>query len=319
MKIIFDTDTSIDDALALLYLQACNDLDLLCITTGTGNANVEQCTRNARSLRDMLGIDVPVYRGSETTYKGDVSEQYPESVYGENGLGDVPIPLPPSDPDYGSAVSALSHHAHKYPGEVTLVAGGRLTNVALAMLKDPFFARQLKQIVIMGGTWQHPGNVTEWAEFNILGDPEAADEVFRSGVPLTMVGLDVTSQTRMSPDFLNPITVQLNRFAPGLGDFFTDISSVYASYHLKTHGQQGFPVQDASAIAFAAHPELFTTVTGQLESVLKGDDRGRTLFSETVDGPHRVCVAVASEKLLEDYAASVISYYQDGLGPNIKS
>ena len=304
-KVIFDTDPGIDDAMALLYLHACDDLELLAMTTTPGNADLDQCTRNALILCEMFGIDVPVYRGAATAMDGTTSGEYPDFVHGADGLGDVGLPEVHRDVASPDAASALIESSKEHAGELTLLAVGRLTNVALAVRQDPGFAERLREIVIMGGTHEHPGNVTPWAEANIMGDPEAAEIVFRTGVPLTMVGLDVTTQTRMSHEYLEPIAASLG----GMGDFILAINKTYADYHIRTEGRHDFPVHDSSAVAYTAHREWFGTLTGNLSCVLDGDQRGRTVFRQASAGPHKVCMSVKSEAMLQDYADRVADFY----------
>lgn len=303
-KVVFDTDPGIDDAMALLYLNACDNINLLAITTILGNADIEQCTRNALILRDMFDIDVPVYRGASHHINGSEPDDYPDFVHGTDGLGDVGLPEFEGDIEPQDATSALIDLSKEHAGKLTLLAVGRLTNVALAVQQDPEFAGRLKEIIIMGGSAEHPGNVTPWAEANIIGDPEAAEVVFQTGAPLTMVGLDVTTQTRMSHEYLEPI-------ARGLpfGDFMLAINRTYADYHVRSENRHDFPVHDSSAIAFTTRPDLFGRVRGQLSCTLEGEERGRTVLAEDPSGPHEVCMEVDSEKMLEDYAESIRRFY----------
>ena len=304
-KVILDTDPGIDDAMALLYLNACEDLKLIAMTTTPGNADIDQCTRNALILCEMFGIDVPVHKGPPEAMNGTITGDYADFVHGADGLGDVGLPELRRDiasPDAAGALVALSR-AHA--GELTLLAVGRLTNVALAIQRDSGFAGRLKEIIIMGGAHEHPGNITPWAEANIVGDPEAAEVVFQTGVPLTMVGLDVTTQTRMSHGYLEPLAASLG----GFGDFILAINKTYADYHVRTENRHDFPVHDSSAVAYATHPEWFGTLTGNLRCVLDGEQRGRTLFEESATGPHKVCMSVRSEDMLRDYADRVAGFY----------
>lgn len=303
-KIVFDTDPGIDDAMALLYLNACDDLELLAITTILGNADIEQCTRNALILRDMFQITVPVYEGSATHINGSLPEDYPDFVHGADGLGDVGLPDYQGTVEAETATEALIALSKEHEGELVVLAVGRLTNIALAMDADPGFAARLKEIIIMGGTHEHSGNVTPWAEANIIGDPEAAEQVFRSNVPLTMVGLDVTTQTRMSHEYLAPVFENL-----AFGDFILAINRTYADYHVRTENSHAFPVHDSSAVAYTTRPDMFETVQGSLSCVLDGEQRGRTVLSEDRNSPHKVCIKVDSASLLKDYGKRVSAFY----------
>ncbi len=298
MKAIFDTDPGIDDAMALIYLHGLREkIELLGITTILGNASIEDCTRNARYLCDQFGIDTPVYQGSGVAVDGTTPDDYPDFVHGANGLGDVDIPEPATSLQPESAVDYLINASMQHEGELTLLAVGRLTNVALAMQADSEFAGRLKHIIIMGGAWQCEGNVTPFAEANIIGDPEAAKIVFDSGVPLVMVGLDVTMKTRFTREFLKDLCSELDE----LGEFLYAINRAYAAYHKTSMDWDESPVHDPSAIAYADNPSLFTTAPGRLDCVLEGEERGRTVFIESGDGPHKVCIDVDSDALIERY------------------
>jgi purine nucleosidase len=305
MKVVFDTDPGIDDAMALLYLDACSNLELLGITTTPGNASIEQCTNNALILCELFDISVPIHAGIAETINGIVLTNYPDFVHGTNGLGDITLPATSRQPADTGAVDYLIKSAQEFSSELTLIAVGRLTNLALAIRSDDKFAKNLKQIIFMGGAFKHEGNVTPWAEANIMCDPEAASIVFESGIPLTMVGLDVTMKTRMSHAYLTELTGYLG----DIGSMVKDMNEVYASYYKKEQGLDEFPVHDSSAIAFAHRPEYFAIETGTLSCVLEGDQRGRTTFRPDPQGRHCVCVGVDADALLSDYLDTVKRKY----------
>jgi hypothetical protein len=186
-KIIFDTDPGIDDAMALLFIEASPALDLLAITTIFGNSDIETTTRNALYLKRRFGLSAPVYKGADKPLTRPRNPS-PTFVHGENGLGDVELTgLVPAQPEAKPAHRAIIDIAREHPGEVTLVAVGPLTNLALALKADPEVATLLKAVVIMGGAFGvagKPGNVTPVAEANIWNDPEAADLVFTAPWPV---------------------------------------------------------------------------------------------------------------------------------------
>ena len=232
--------------MALLYLNSIPSVDLLGITTILGNAPIDVCTRNALILCERYGIDVPVYRGSESSVTGQVPAEYPDFVHGTDGLGELDLPEPvkrvEDQPAFEYLVEAVSSH----PREITILAVGRLTNLALAIYAQPDFQDLVKEVIIMGGAVNVPGNVTPWAEANIMGDPEAADIVFRSHLNLTMVGLDVTNATRMSMRYIESLFSDL----PDLSDFILAMNSHYADFYLRSEATDDFPVHDSSAVAF---------------------------------------------------------------------
>ncbi len=199
-KVIFDTDPGVDDAMALLFLHQHPDIDLVGVTSVFGNAAIETTTRNALFLKREWEIPAPVARGAnETIDPHRPHAPWPTFIHGDDGLGNINVP-----DDIG--LSADPRPAHRFiidmvrahPGEITLVAVGRMTNLANALGEAPEIAGLVKSVVIMGGAFDVPGNVTPAAEANIHGDPEAADRVFTAPWPVVVIGLDVTMQTVMT-------------------------------------------------------------------------------------------------------------------------
>ena len=304
-KVIFDTDPGIDDAMALLYLHACDNLELLGITTIFGNASIENCTSNALFLCEQFGVTAPVYRGADRLLTGKKPENYPDFVHGINGLADIDVRVSEKNFEDQDASSFLIESINANPNEITILAVARLTNIALAINKDPNFASRVKEIIFMGGAASCEGNVTPWAEANIIGDPEAASAVFNSGIPLVMVGLDVTLMTRMSNEFLDSLTSDLVH----LQNLLVSINKVYASYYKTSQNWDEFPVHDSSAIAYAKNPNMFGTESDQLSCTLDAEERGRTIFAPGASGSHRVCLTVDSHALLDDYLKTVTAGY----------
>jgi purine nucleosidase len=275
-KVIFDTDPGVDDAMALLFLHRHPEVELLGVTTVFGNASIENTTRNALFLREAFGIDAPVARGADTPYDpARVPHAYPVMVHGENGLGDIPIPeTPPSRPlDHEDAAQFIIDTVRAHPGEVSVVAVGRMTNLANALRRDPAIAGLVKKVVIMGGSFYVPGNVSPAAEANIHGDPEAADAVTTAPWKLTVIGLDVTGQTVMTRTELAAL-----REAGGSDLALLDaLSQDYISFygHLL---EDGMLVHDTCACVALVRPELFETVRGAVRVVCGGIADGQTIL-----------------------------------------
>lgn len=252
MKLIIDTDPGVDDALAIALAQALPAVDFLGMTTVFGNTFVDQSSRNARYIADLIGADVPVAQGAALPFGAD--EYTPSAhVHGHEGLGDITtIPqigtnLPEDAADY------LCRMAADHPGEVTVCAIGPLTNIALAVRRDPAFATRLKQLVIMGGAFECPGNVTPVSEANIYHDIAAADEVFAAGFDLKMVGLNATMQTLLTvADFAR--MAELSR----VGAFVSEISAFYLEFYRSVGVTNGCPMHDATAVLACVWPERFT-------------------------------------------------------------
>ena len=188
--IVLDCDPGIDDAFALFC--ALRYGDLRAVTTVSGNVRIEDTTRNGLHLLDLVGRpDIPVHRGAAVPL--EVEPSFAAYVHGPSGLGAAPTPEPSRTASDTSAVDALLELA----GHVTIVATGPLTNLANAVLADPGFAARAGRIHWMGGSTA-AGNVTDLAEFNAWADPHAVDVVFRSGIPISMYGLNLTHQVRMT-------------------------------------------------------------------------------------------------------------------------
>ena len=258
-KILFDTDPGVDDALALLLLARHPDVELVGITTGFGNADVEVTTRNALLLSALLKIDAPVARGAGRALIRAASPP-PAMVHGRNGLGDADLPkaeLPALDPR--PAHQLIADVLRASPGEVTVIAVGRLTNLALLLMHDPEAAALARRVVLMGGAFGEAGNVTPVAEANVSGDPEAADQVFAAPWDVTAIGLDVTRKIRLSRDELDGWA----RHADPALSLIGQASALYANYH-KRFGLDGCYVHDSSAVAYALTPSSFALSRGPI-------------------------------------------------------
>lgn len=314
-KIIFDTDPGIDDAMALLFLHQSPQVELVGITTGPGNGTIDVTTRNALYLKERFGIAAPVARGAAEPLTG---KTVPPAafVHGQNALGDIPLPehiasVPHDLPAYRFIVET----ARRHPGEISILAVGRMTNLALALREDPEIAKLVEQVVIMGGAFGHnghSGNVSPVSEANIDGDPLAADEVFAAAWPLTAVGLDVTKETRMSNAYLRSLADEGGE----VGQFIWEITRFYEKFHLGRGVQDGIYVHDSSAAAFLLDPSLFVTRTGPIRVVTEGLAIGQTIQKANVlnlphadwDGrpSHAICTHVDSPRLLGFYRQVIL-------------
>lgn len=305
-KIIIDTDPGIDDAMAIAFAYTASDIELLALTTIFGNVSVERATQNAIILRDLMSLDIPVAKGCSKPLVKDL-RPFPAMVHGQNGLGDIPLPPPDSDPTGLDAVSLMIELVNSHPDEVTIVAIGPLTNLAMAIQRDPTFYQNVREIVLMGGAAKTNGNVTPAAEANIFCDPHAADIVFTTDWPVTMVGLDVTHQTIMTDGYLR----QVHKNGKPLGEFIYDISRYYLNYHRETN-IDGLYTHDPSTIAYLIAPDLFTTQKGEVRVCTDGISAGQTIMNY---GKHvyrdtpwndipqtNVCLNVHTEGLLRLYA-----------------
>ena len=255
-----------DDALALLLLSRHPAVELMGVTTGFGNADLATVTRNARLLAALFGIRAPVASGAGRALVR-ASSPPPVTVHGRNGLGDADLPdpaLPRLDPR--PAHRLMADVLRAAPGEVTILAVGRLTNLALLLLHDPEAAALARRVVLMGGAFGGAGgNVTPVAEANVLGDPEAAAQVFDAAWDVTAIGLDATREVRLSREEIGTWAASSD---PGLA-LVGRASKLYVDYHAR-FGLRGCYVHDASAVAYALDPSLFGLTRGPIR-VVTGD------------------------------------------------
>jgi purine nucleosidase len=264
-KIILDCDPGVDDALAIAFALGHPAIDLLGVTTVAGNVNLDKTTANALRVLDYLGAaGVPVTAGCPVPLVRDGRSA--EHVHGADGLGGAGLPPARSDPRPGHATDFIIDTALAAPGEVTLVAVGPLTNIALALRREPALIASVRDFVIMGGS-SGRGNVTPAAEFNIAVDPEAAAIVFTAGWTVTMIGLDVTLQATAGPEVVTQVAA-LGPIADGL--LLPCVRSYADGDRIVTRPgpdpDSGHPaVHDVCAVARVARPDLFGVRPARVE------------------------------------------------------
>ncbi len=310
-KVIFDTDIGIDDAMALLFLHYSPAVDLRAIVTGFGNASVETTTRNALYIKECFGIGAPVYRGAGQPIGERLGEGYPDFVHGSNGLGDIEIAEPAGRAEALPGAQAIVEIARENPQKISIVAVGRLTNLALALELCPELPELIREVVVMGGAFGfngHRGNVSPVAEANIAGDPLAADRVFTSGLRTTIVGLDVTQETIADSQFFDA----LKDNAGSAGDFIVRITRLYLDFHERVTGTRACPVHDSSAVAYLLNSCSYTTRSGIVRVVTGGVAIGQTILGdpaadfETTAWQGKpvcnICTAVKPDTVLDLYA-----------------
>ncbi|MGD0458837.1 MAG: nucleoside hydrolase [Terriglobia bacterium] len=272
-KVVVDTDPGTDDALAILLALNSPELDVKALTVVAGNVVVEQGLENALKLVSLAGrCDVLVARGaSHPLVQKLVTAEF---FHGANGLGNVELPAPACQADTSFAPDLIIKLIHQYPHEITLVPVGPLTNIALALRKDPSIVPLVKEVVLMGGAISG-GNATAAAEANIHNDPEAARGVFEAGWPLTMVGLNVTEKTLFTRADLNRLARTRGRendFAVGVLSFMVDLASKL--------GADGTPMHDPLAVGAVIERSLITTQDMRVEVETRGEfTRGETVAS----------------------------------------
>ncbi|MBK5299111.1 MAG: nucleoside hydrolase [Vicinamibacteria bacterium] len=271
-KVIVDADPGIDDAMAILFALRSPALEVLGITTVFGNAHIDMGTANALRLVELAGRDVPVARGAAHPLILPLAPP-PEFVHGTDGLGNIAQSEPTRQPIEASAAEFIVSTARRYPGEVTLLAIGRLTNLALALALEPRLPALVREVVLMGGSASAGGNVTPVAEANIWGDPHAADIVLGASWKVTMVGLDVTTSVRLGDDRLERMAAR----DPRVGGFVYRITRFYKQFHDSMGVTGGFYVHDPSAVAYLIDPGIFSTDKARVRVVTEGIAMGQTI------------------------------------------
>lgn len=269
---LIDCDPGHDDAIALLLALASPELDVLGVTTVAGNAPLEKTTVNALKVLELVGrIEMPVASGFDRPLYRPL--QIAAHVHGESGLDGPVLPAPKIEAIDLHAVDFLAQKIMESASPVTLVPVGPLTNIAGLLNSYPEVTAEIEQIVLMGGSIG-TGNITPAAEFNIFVDPEAAHRVFHSGLPITMIGLDVTHKALLNADHANSI-----RDGGGVGRFVAELLDFFLVNHPRHYDAGiGAPIHDALAVAHLIWPDLVETeecfVTVETQSDLC---RGRTV------------------------------------------
>jgi inosine-uridine nucleoside N-ribohydrolase len=276
-RVILDTDPGIDDAMALLFLKAQPQIELLAITTVFGNAQVDITTTNALYLTDRFDIDVPVYRGAANPLHIG-RHPSPVAVHGDDGLGAIGSTADfAARPEAGEACDEIIEIVRANPGEVTILALAPLTNLALALQRDPDIAPLVKDVVIMGGAFGlagKRGNVSPVAEANIFNDPHAADIVFTAPWPVTAIGLDVTSQCVLT----SAQAADLASTAGEAGRFLWEISRDYEAIYKTSLNLDGCCLHDVAAAAWLVEPSLFKMTRGMVRVLTDGIAIGQTIL-----------------------------------------
>jgi purine nucleosidase len=250
-RILIDTDPGIDDALAILLALASPELSLEGLSVVHGNCSLEQATVNGLSILELAGAThVPLARGCELPLVQP--SLLAVETHGNTGLGYAKLPEPRAQPVVQHGSDFLIEKVLSNPGEITLVAIGPLTNIALAIRKEPKFAKSLKELIIMGGAIRHEGNATALAEFNTYVDPHATHIVFHAGIPTTLVPLDVTYQCILTASDVE----RLLKINSPITKFIKDSTDFYMEYHDAWQGIKGCIINDPLALALTFAPDL---------------------------------------------------------------
>ena len=305
-KVIFDTDPGVDDAFALLYALSHPEIEIMGITTVFGNVPVDIATKNALILSEKSGLNTPVYIGASKPQER-VVKNFPTFIHGDDGFGNINLNKSQLTKSNIDAENFIIKSVQNYHGEVNIIAIGPLTNIANSLKKKPSIAKGIKSLTLMGGSWMAGGNITPVAEANMYNDPEAADLVFNSGLPIKMIGLDVTHKVFLSDSDISKLSLMDNHS----GKFLKKISNFYINFYRETKNMDGCFFHDATAVIAFTNPELFEFIKGKV-FVSKDDlTRGQTVVfdshrvHETIPADDRKDINIAndvnSEKVIFEF------------------
>ena len=314
IKLLLDVDTGIDDALALFYLADAHkkgEIEILGSTTVGGNVEVGQTTLNTINIWEMLDLDIPVAAGAKHPLMAPLNPA--PFVHGDDGLGNTFLPAPKKLPSEESAAEMILRLSHEYAGELTLLTTAPLTNIATALLQDPSLASRIRKVVIMGGA-VFTGNVSAVAEANIANDPEAARIVFRSGMEMTLVGLDVTHEVYWEEQDLK----ELVKIANGRSAFLIQIIDFISTAYESLSGWKRCVLHDPLAAGVCLFPDLVKSEKRYVDVELNGeltrgmtvvDRRGRTPLGEE---NMNVALEVDAKRFKTQLMESLLTWVREG-------
>ncbi|PLS31512.1 inosine-uridine nucleoside N-ribohydrolase [Bifidobacterium margollesii] len=308
-KLILDLDTGIDDTLATAYALGSPEVELIGITGTYGNVLLDQGVRNALAVTDLFGHpEVKVYKGLPHASTKDSFEVQPVSafIHGQNGIGDVEIPNSNREPESESAVDFIIDAVKTYGKDLVYVPTGPMTNIAAALAKAPEIKDEIGKIVLMGGALTVRGNVSAWSEANISQDPDAADALFRSGAPATMIGLDVTLQTLLTyqqTELWRDLGTPAGRFLADMTDYYIK------AYETTAPKLGGCGLHDPLAVGVAVDPSLVSTLDINMQVDVEGPTRGRTIGdNDRLNDPvktMKVAVGVDVPRFLNEFMTRI--------------
>jgi len=298
--ILIDTDTASDDAIALIIALRYPGVKIEAISLVAGNVPVEMGIQNALYTCELCDVEIPVFKGATKPLLRELETA--QFVHGKDGMGDIGLDLQGRKEQEGNAVDIIIDTIHKFPHEIELITLGPLTNIALALLKDPTIADKVKQCIIMGGIGTGVGNITPVSEFNIWVDPEAASIVFQSTMTKKMVGWDIS---RNHACFNEEDTAKLRAIGTDLAHFTVDIQKTLIEFAREVTKLPGFDLPDPIATAIALDDSVVTHSENLYVEIVcnEGVTRGQTVIdrrSTMKKAPNAEVVFEASrEKFLE--------------------
>ena len=299
-KIIIDTDTATDDAIAIIMALGCKDLDVVAITTVAGNVDIDLATTNALYTCELCGYKIPVYKGASGPLKRKLETS--KFFHGKDGLGDTGPYKPKGKIKKTYAVDKIISLLKEYPNELEIIAIGPLTNIAKVFKKDPKAFRLIKSLYVMGGIGEGKGNITEFAEFNFWVDPDAADIVLNSGIDVKLIAWDTTQLygylNEKNFDDLEKINTSLSRFS-------IDIQQRGLEYYKVKYNEHKIDLADPLAMAVMIDERDTIYEKSKVSIILNGEKRGRDSYKFIDSGKVQLATKVSRSNFLNILKSSL--------------
>ncbi|MEO2084153.1 MAG: nucleoside hydrolase [Marinoscillum sp.] len=301
-KIIIDTDTATDDAIAIIMALKHNNFDVKAITTVAGNVDLQQATQNALYTVELCNKNIPVYKGSSKPIKRKLETS--KFFHGKDGLGDTGPYIPKLKEQKENAIDKIVSLINSNPNEIEIIAIGPLTNIAKVFYKDPSTINKLKSLYIMGGIGEGKGNITHHAEFNFWVDPDAADVVLNSNIKVHLIAWDTTQIY----GYINKENFEeLEKINSSLSQFSIDIQQKALQYYKIKYNEYKVDLADPLAMAAFIDSKIVTEYKNcEIKMILNGLERGKDIVSFTKKGNIKLASKISREKFLNTLKKSLV-------------
>ena len=300
-KIIIDTDTATDDAVAIMMALKNDRFNIKAITTVAGNVDLNQATSNALYTCEICKKYIPVYKGESHPLKRKLETS--KFFHGKDGLGDTGPYIPSKKAESENAINEIISLINKHPNEIEIIAIGPLTNIAKVFTYEPSVIKKIKSLYIMGGIGEGKGNITEHAEFNFWVDPDAADIVLNSEMNIKMIAWDTTQiygyLNKKNFEDLEKINTPLSRFA-------INIQKKGLEYYKIKYNEHKIDLADPLAMAVMINDEDTNYKSCNIEIILDGEERGKDLVSFNKNGNIKLATQVSRSNFLNTLKKSLV-------------
>ena len=301
-KVIIDTDTATDDAIAIIMALKHNNFDVKAITTVAGNVELQQATQNALYTVELCNKNIPVYKGSSGPIKRKLETS--KFFHGKDGLGDTGPYIPKLKEQKENAINKIVSLINANPNEIEIIAIGPLTNIAKVFDEDPSTINKLKSLYIMGGIGEGKGNITHHAEFNFWVDPDAADLVLNSNIKIHLIAWDTTQIY----GYINKENFEeLKKINSSLSQFSIDIQQKALQYYKIKYNEYKVDLADPLAMAAFIDSKIVTEYKNcEIKMILNGLERGKDIVSFTKKGNIKLASKISREKFLNTLKKSLV-------------